>query len=223
MPRTVRREPRCAGVDGCRAGWVVTSRDGVRVESSLATVLAHFDVVGIDMPIGLPIDQPRHSDLEARRYLSPRGSTVFATPPRACIDATDYGNACALARLATGKAISLQAWNITPKIREVDALVAPDLEDRVAEVHPECSFMAMNGERPLASKHTEDGREHRAQLTRHWFGLVPQAPRGARVDDVLDAYAVLWSTERFARGEHRTMPSSLEQRDRRGLIMRIVV
>jgi len=33
----------------------------------------------------------------------------------------------------------------------------------------------------------------------------------------------LWSAERFAAGTHRTMPEHNEQRDDRGLLMRIVV
>lgn len=195
----------------------------MHVESSIATVLASFDIVGIDMPIGLPIDGPRQSDLDARRYLRPRGSTVFATPPRSCLAAIDYASACALARDATGKAISLQAWNIMPKMREVDAQISSGDEHRVAEIHPECSFTAMNDDEPLVSKHSDLGRDQRTRLVRRHFALTPELPWGARTDDMLDAYAVLWSTERFARGEHRTMTRSVAQRDSRGLLMRIVV
>jgi hypothetical protein len=40
------------------------------------------------------------------------------------------------------------------------------------------------------------------------------------VDDVLDAYAVLWSVERFLRNEHRVFGDG--SRDSRGIEMRIV-
>jgi predicted RNase H-like nuclease len=223
MSRNVRPQQRCAGVDGCKGGWVVASRDGAHVEPSIANVIATFDIVGIDMPIGLPNIFSRQSDFEARRYLRPRGSTVFPTPPRACIDATDYSQACELAREATGKAISIQAWNIVPKIKEVDALISRDHERRVAEMHPECSFLAMNNDEALASKHTSVGIEQRSKLVESHFGVTPIALRFARIDDVLDAYAVLWSAERFAAGTHRTMPEHDEQRDARGLLMRIVI
>jgi predicted RNase H-like nuclease len=186
-------------------------------------VLASFEVVGIDMPIGLPNIFSRQSDFEARRYLRPRGSTVFPTPPRACIDAIDYSEACALAREATGKAISIQAWNILAKIKAVDALISRDLEHRVAEVHPECSFLAMNSDEPLVSKHTPLGIEQRSRLIESHFGVSPMPLRSARIDDMLDAYAALWSAERFATSTHRTMPEHHEQRDERGLLMRIVV
>ena len=60
------------------------------------------------------------------------------------------------------------------------------------------------------------------------FGaIVDIRPRGARVDDVLDAFAVLWSAERFARGEHvvlgRDAQQGLVMHDERGLPMRIVM
>lgn len=218
----------CAGVDGCRGGWVVATRNGVRVEASVATVIDAFDVVGIDMPIGLPVDRSRAADIEARRYLRPRGSTVFPTPPRACIDARDYPEACAIAREATGKAISKQAWNIVAKINEVDRCLSTHDERRVAEMHPECSFLAMrnldsNDAPPLASKHTLLGREQRTALIRRAFGTIPHVPRGAQLDDVLDAYAVLWSAERFARDDHFTLQGPTAERDARGLLMRIVV
>ena len=195
----------------------------MQVVTSVADVIDDFDVIGVDMPIGLPIDTSRHSDIEARKFLRPRGATVFATPPRACIDATDYADACARARVATGKAISIQAWNIVSKIKELDAAVTRELEHRVAEIHPECSFLMMNHTRPLDSKHIASGREQRVELIRRFFSVTPVAPRGARLDDVLDAYAVLWSTERFACGEHLTMPANATHRDARGIAMRIVV
>ena len=43
---------------------------------------------------------------------------------------------------------------------------------------------------------------------------------GAGVDDVLDAYALLWTAERHGRGE--AMVFGGDEIDRRGLVMRIV-
>ena len=75
--------------------------------------------------------------------------------------------------------------------------------------------------RPLPSKHTADGIERRRALLLPRFGPVVDArPRGAAADDVLDAYAVLWSAERFARGEHLTLGDGSV--DELGLPMRIV-
>ena len=59
----------------------------------------------------------------------------------------------------------------------------------------------------------------RAALLAPEFGDVRPLP-GARFDDVLDAHAVLWSAERFARGAHVTFGDG--RRDARGILMRIV-
>ena len=219
----VPRRDTCAGLDGCRAGWVVATRAGVEVVDSIAGVLEQrHRSVGVDMPIGLPRDGDRAADRAARRFLSPRASTIFSTPARAVLGAADYADACARSADATGKKISLQSWHIMPKIAELDAALSPADEDRVVEVHPECSFAEMNGGAPLVSKHTVEGRAVRTALLERVFGQIPSTPRGATRDDVLDAYAVLWTAERFAAGLHRELAGEVGQRDQRGLLMRIV-
>src|SRR5262245_13615610 len=106
-------DSRCAGVDGCRSGWVVATRQGAWVAETFSEVVAsNFIAIGVDMPIGLPRDEARVCEPIARRFISPRGSTIFPTPPRDCLDASSYIDACSIARALTGKAISKQAWNI---------------------------------------------------------------------------------------------------------------
>ncbi len=182
-----------------------------------------FDVVGIDMPIGLADNGVRSCEPEARRFIAPRGSTIFSTPSRACLDARDYAHACELSRAASGKAISKQAWHILPKIREVDDSAHSVDGDRVVEVHPECSFAMMNGGVVLPSKHTVEGLTVRAATIERVFDIVPPRVVGADRDDVLDAFAVLWSTERFARGDHHSFPADGYEVDARGRPMRIIV
>jgi predicted RNase H-like nuclease/RimJ/RimL family protein N-acetyltransferase len=220
----VPRADTCAGLDGCRAGWVVATREGVSVVASVEDVLARrHRAVGVDMPIGLAVDGERQADRAARRFLSPRGSTIFSTPPRSCLGAIDHAQACARSAEASGKRISLQSFHILDKIGEIDRAISPADEDRVVEVHPECSFAEMNGGSPLVSKHSADGLAARAALIEREFGAIPPTPRGAARDDVLDAYAVLWTAERFAHGQHRELGVEPRQRDERGLLMRIVV
>ena len=218
---------RCAGVDGCRGGWVVATRVGAHIETEIANVVDHgYDAVAIDMPIGLPTTSARRSEIEARRYLSPRGSTIFPTPVRACLAADDYVHACAISLAERGVKLSKQSYAILPKIAEVDRALTPRHNDCVAEAHPECSFVAMNGERPLVTKRSLRGVAQRRELVRHHFGVEVSAIRtnglSATVDDVLDAYAMLWTAERFANGEHRTFPANGIDVDERGLPMRIV-
>ena len=220
----VARLDTCAGLDGCRAGWVVATRAGVSVAASLDEVLSQrHRVVGVDMPIGLAANGDRHADRAARRFISPRGSTIFSTPPRVCLRASDYADACERSARASGKKISLQSWHILGKIADLDHALTPADEDRVVEVHPECSFAEMNGGTPLVSKHSAEGRAVRTALLETVFGALPPTPRGAARDDVLDAYAVLWTAERFAAGLHRDLGAEVGQRDERGLLMRIVV
>ncbi|MCU1394643.1 MAG: putative succinyl-CoA transferase [Ilumatobacteraceae bacterium] len=213
----------CAGVDGCKAGWVVATRSGARVVTKITDVFgAGHHVVGVDMPIGLPDAETREADLAARRFLSPRGSTIFPTPPRACLGAADYADACARSAALTGKKLTLQTWHILAKMREVDDALDAAAEQRIIEVHPECSFAEMNGGQPLTTKHASDGLERRTALIEAEFGPVPRRLPGATRDDILDAYATLWTAERFAAGRQRDLPEGIVQRDSRGLRMRIV-
>jgi predicted RNase H-like nuclease len=206
-----------AGVDGCRGGWIVATERGVLVTPRLSTDIG--TTIGVDMPIGLPSTRPRASDREARAYLGPRRSTIFPTPPRACLEALDYPTALAASRAAIGTGISIQAFHLLAKIRELDSLVTVDANPFV-EVHPECSFLTMNQREPLPPKTTQAGAARRAELLRVVFGELPSTPRGAKLDDLHDAYAVLWSTARFVRGAHLTFGD--DEVDARGLPMRVV-
>jgi predicted RNase H-like nuclease len=210
--------PERVGVDGCRAGWVVASRIGVVVVPRLQ--LDRTMITGIDMPIGLAANGRRACDFKAREFLGARRSTVFPAPPRACIDDTTHAEANATARRVSGKGLSIQTFHLFVKIRELDDLVAPTDDDNVIEVHPECAFATMCDDRPLPSKHTAEGIGLRTALIEAEFGVLPPTPKGAQLDDVLDAFAVLWSVERFARGAHRTFGDGA--RDERDLPMRIV-
>src|SRR4051794_31400330 len=109
MKNTIVRAARVVGIDGCRGGWVIASRDDCIVAARLADALGDLgtgDVVGIDMPIGLAATGPRRCDVEARQFLRPRGSTVFPTPARGVVHHTDYGLANAASRTITGRGIS---------------------------------------------------------------------------------------------------------------------
>jgi predicted RNase H-like nuclease len=207
-----------AGIDGCRAGWIVATSRGAVVVPRLH--LEPFTLVGIDMPIGLVDGPPRACDREARKYLGRAGSSVFPAPPRAALGHTEYRAALAAARAATGRGISKQTFNIMAKVAELDALIQASDQGRIIEVHPECAFRTLNGDEPLPSKRTVEGRLLRRRLLTQHFDIPSHAPSGAAPDDLLDAYAVLWSANRFQRGDHRVFGNG--QRDTLGIEMRIV-
>lgn len=191
--------------------------------SELISTLPRPKFVAIDIPIGLPLKGARACDMEARKLLGkPRSSSVFPAPVRATLPARTYREACALSVLTHGKSMSKQAFEIIDKIREVDDVMTPELQRWVFEVHPEVSFYALNGRRPLThSKHDRQGVEERIKL------LVPDYPRiqdhlaeleRAKVeeDDLLDAAAAAWTAQCVAEG---AVP---RQYDCKGLRMEIV-
>ena len=126
---------RVAGVDGTRDGWAVvitgTDRWSIRKVRTLSEIFDSdlgFEVVGVDVPIGLCDAYEtggRTCDREARKRLQKRASSVFPAPVRPVLAASLFEDACARSRASapSGKAISKQTFFILPKIREVDDLL----------------------------------------------------------------------------------------------------
>jgi len=136
-----------AGIDGCRGGWVVVtaSSEGgatsVERVPNLRGVVSRVDsgelgAVGIDIPIGLPESGSRRCDVEARKMIGSRRSSVFPAPIRALLGATSYEEALSRSRGIAGKVLSRQVFAILPKITEVDHLMTPDCQHQLVEVHP---------------------------------------------------------------------------------------
>src|SRR4051812_40737033 len=92
VPAVVRRH--VAGVDGCKAGWVVAlTPDGGDGPTSLHVVASFGDVlalrpvaIAVDMPIGLPAAGQRACDVAIREQLGVRRSSVFPSPTRPMLD-----------------------------------------------------------------------------------------------------------------------------------------
>src|SRR5204863_3751989 len=105
----------------------------------------------------------------------------------------------------------------------------PGIRDRVYEVHPEVSFRAWNGGAAmLHPKKTLAGGRDRLTLVGAHFGSVAfdrvrarHSRRDAADDDILDAFAALWTAERIANGTARTLPEN-PPLDATGLPMRII-
>lgn len=222
----------CAGVDGCRAGWLAVFRalDGRepprhRVFPRFADILEAPEapaIVAVDMPIGLP-DRigrgGRAAEIAVRPLLGQRQSSVFSMPSRAAVMAEDYGEACHIALETSDppRKVSRQGFGLFPKIREIDALMTPALEDRVYEVHPELAFWRLNGETAMAlpkkvkSRPNEAGLdERRALLQRFGFEsnfLRQKPPSGAGPDDLIDAAVNSLIAERISAGRAESFPA----------------
>lgn len=209
------------GVDGCRGGWVgallVVDQVDLVVGDTVAALVASLeespDVVGIDIPIGLPDAGPRLADVAARRELPVgRKSSVFPTPVRAAVSAATWQEANEANRRATGKGLSHQGFNLCRKIAEVDAWVRSGPGPTVLEVHPEVSFAAMGAD-TVPSKKSAEGRGTRIAALRASGLRLPDVARAAAydVDDVLDACAVAWTARRHAQGGSRSLPEFPER------------
>ena len=234
-----------AGVDGCPSGWAVVLRPIAGDSDPLfvlapdfAAVLAHPHapaVIAVDMPIGLP-DRVgaggRGPEKAVRPLLGARQSSVFAVPSRAAVMTMDYREACAVAMATSdpSRKVAKQCFHLFPKIREIDALMTPALEERVFEAHPELGFWRLNGGRAMAlpkkvkSRPSPPGLAERAALlVRHGFApafLEQPLPRGVGRDDLIDAAVLSLTATRIATGEGRSFPDAPE-RDGKGLRMAI--
>jgi predicted RNase H-like nuclease len=235
-----------AGVDGCRAGWVVAfvrpAGGDVRVAvlPRFADALAAPEapvIVAVDIPIGLP-ERVGHGGRAAENVIRPllgaRQSSVFSVPSRAAMAAEEYRQACASA-LATSnppRKISKQLFMIAPKIREVDACLLADrtAAARVFEVHPELAFWRLNGEQALDEPKKVKGRCYEPGLLLRRRLLVQAGlaaavvngapPKGAGPDDLLDALACAAIARRIHAGLARPFPDPPEH-DAFGLPMAI--
>ena len=217
------------GIDACRTGWagVVLGADSIRAgvfATSLealyreAAAVAAVEVVGIDMPIGLPERGVRQADLQARQCLGPRRNSVFLTPPRAVLQEAPYERAVRRSRELGGAGISRQAYGLGPRILELERWAA-SCASPVLEVHPEVSFRHVAGHPVPHSKKTWAGVMFRRHLLAGAGLVLPEdlGTLGARagVDDVLDAAVAAWSARRYARGEAVSFPDPPETLDGR--------
>lgn len=232
-----------AGVDGCKAGWIAVIAEPRKpvfscVTASFAEIidrLADNAVIAVDMPIGLP-DFTRHGgrgpEVLVRRLLGERQSSVFSIPSRAAVYATDekfstierwyaaHREASRIARETSDppRGVSIQAFGIFSKIRELDRLLIarPELRSRIVESHPEAALRQFNGGKPMELPKKIKGRVNPAGMDerRMLLGscghdlafLASPAPRGAAEDDFLDAAAMMLVARRFAQGEAVSFP-----------------
>jgi len=218
LPEELISGARSGGLDGCRSGWIFCSFASGRFAwnylaglGGLRDVAERDAVILADVPIGLPHrgDPARRCDRLARRELGTRASSVFSPPSAEALGERTYRDALAANRRVTGKGISLQSWNIAPKIREaLECQGSPKLR----ESHPEVCFRRLRGRSARHSKKTPAGRDER-------FELLCSLDRAARsslaksrerigrsiaaVDDFLDA-AILAAA---ATGEIEPLPA----------------
>ena len=231
------------GIDGCKGGWLVaktkfcphtgTHQDHqVFVAQNWQKAVKNADLVTVDMPIGLTNFGRRACDMLARKKLGKkRSSSVFSPPRRGMLQFETYEEANRFGKEqgpveTYGGGLSKQAWNITPKVKEIDHWMTPRRQSRVFEAHPELGFAALNSGTALPSKKTEDGRRARIRLLEEngMAAFVTQLEtlpkRLAVADDLLDAAVLCLVGGRIVSGAG-TCLTDKAQRDETGLKMEI--
>ena len=198
---------RVVGIDAARGAWLAVALEdgrfaGATLARTISDVLAmHSEAraVAIDIPLGIIETYGREADTAARRFVQPRGSSVFPTPPRAVLEATDYDAARAICDERGWPRPTKQSYGMRHRILEADR--AARLDERLFEVHPEVSFRELAGH-PLETKRSFQGQTQRVELLAS-AGVHLEGPID---DDLLDAAIAAWSAARYARGEALPLP-----------------
>jgi predicted RNase H-like nuclease len=229
-----------AGVDACKKGWFAVALDrhgnwDIGIFKDIVDFWSAFQnasLILIDIPIGLPYREKRRCDIETRKLLGRRASSVFPVPCREALQAKTYSQACRINQQLLGVKLTIQTWNIAAKIVEVDSFLRNNqmAQHRVRESHPELCFWALAGGHPMIySKKRPQGFSERHSILKKIYpeteAIVDNALERFRRkelgrDDILDAIVLAVSAKRPL-SSFRTVPSK-PPRDKKGLPMEIV-
>ncbi len=214
------------GFDGFRGGWVMAWIDddgqhGFSYSPRIAGLLADsFTRAMIDIPIGLPDSGYRQCDIDGRKIAR---ASVFLGARRDLLKFKSFPQANKSYWAKKQPGISLEMWNIRKKIAEVDRLIAPRLQRKVGEAHPEIFFLSHHKGAALANKKTEEGRTQRIRILKRLgftcivMMLDHRHGTGIGRDDLIDACACAI----VARDTDKSRTLGGAERDARGLRMQI--
>lgn len=195
-----------AGIDSCPLGWIVILHDSkefyFEVVKSIHELMGrHPDLqrLFIDIPIGLSsINFTRTIESKLRKELGNRSSTIFTPACRKAIYAADYDEARTINKEILGKSISIQSYNISKKIKEVDQFLKSKPRGlEIYESHPEICFKYLNASEVIQTKKsTQEGFQQRFQLLQKhdskfkklYENISETFPKSkVKPDDILDA------------------------------------
>lgn len=209
-----------AGIDGCKSGWLMVkhSEEGYTfgVYSNIQDlVIEHPDIqrILIDIPIGLSgMSFKRTIDAQLKKELGVRHSTVFMSPCREAVYANDYASAKAINKCIEGKSISIQAFHISSKIKEVDTFITSGRHSvQIIESHPEFCFKYLNNKNILLSnKKSIEGEKERLNILSKYdaelvdvYQKIRQATARKAVanDDIIDALCLTLANQLAGKSE----------------------
>ena len=211
------------GIDACKDGWVVVSCNSSSFSeakahhyeklSQLTEKFSNDSIIIIDIPIGLEVNSPnRICDVEARKFLGIRSSTIFSPPCLEAVFSENYNQARAINLTNTGKSISKQSWFLSKKILEAREFSEKNF--KLKEGHPECSFAEFEGKPLIDKKKSTRGLFKRIHILEQ-LGFRPpllaeMLPENTpiKADDLLDATILCWVANKFYNGESKKFPST---------------
>lgn len=204
-----------AGIDSCPLGWIVIlhnsekfSYEAVKSIDELMELHPDLQRLFIDIPIGLSSENfTRTLESKLRKELGSRSSTIFTPACRKAIYASDYDEARAINKEILGKSISIQSYNISKKIKEVDQFLESKSEDlEIYESHPEICFKYLNDSEVIQTKKsTKEGFQERFELLQKYDlqlksvyqNITETFPKSkVKPDDILDAMVLCVSNLR---------------------------
>ena len=201
-----------AGLDGCPAGWLIfygyDNEFDFQLISSIEEATPIFEEcrnIFIDIPIGLSSKAyQRQVEGQMRKLLQGRSSTIFTPPCREAVQRKDHAVANKVNRQITGKGLSVQAFNISKKIAEVDNFLRTKRDFSLQESHPEICFKILKGKVLGTNKNTMEGQQERRDIIasispdldlsiEKALGQYPK--KQVRPDDIIDAAILCLSAQ----------------------------
>lgn len=158
-------------------------------------------------------------------------ASVFSPPIRPALHAPSYVEANMQSFEYTEKKLTIQSWNITPKIRVLDDFLteSPELREKLFESHPELLFMNLNRGMIFQKKNTKKGLRHRLDLIKEhepsvadFFRDIKEEYRRNEVeeDDIVDSMVLALAANHSVEKGIKTIPEEPPV-DSKGLKMAI--
>lgn len=199
-------------MDGCPDGWLMfygfNNEFDFQLIPSIEDAIPIFEEcsnIFIDIPIGLSsMEYKRQVEGQMRKLLKGRASTIFSPPCREALQVDDHPTANKVNRQVTGKGLSVQAFNISKKIAEVDDFLGNKRNFKLQESHPEICFKILKGKVLQTKKNTTEGQQERKDvisslcpsLDRSIEKALGQYPKTqVRPDDIIDAAILCLSAQ----------------------------
>tara|TARA_B100001057_G_scaffold496314_1_gene597470 strand:- start:993 stop:1691 length:699 start_codon:yes stop_codon:yes gene_type:complete len=212
------------GIDGCRSGWIGIynfndnfGTSGIIHKKKISEIISSFpsnSIFLIDMPIFLSNRKyARKCDVEAKKFLGKRRSSIFFAPCSQALRTKNYNDANNINKKITSLGLSKQSWNLFEKIKEIQKL---NSKIKIFEGHPECSFTFYNKTEMDFTKSSAKGLFSRLKILYeigfNVIELVDKLPSDiiANADDVIDAAILCWSAYRLKNNMAFEFPKTAE-------------